>query len=139
MFRGRTSVYWKRRAGIRHGRKLAARLQRAELRPADKPGIVQIYLIVFQFGIARQRTCGSTGLRENQLSGCRIPFEGVRRTHIIIHAALGQHAELVGTALLDDFEIRMLKAQPIDVLLRLGRLVRTRDGHAQMVVVRLPP
>ena len=55
----------------------------------------------------------------------------MRRADIIVDPAFGQHAELVGAALLDDLQIGMFGPEAGDVFGRLGSLVRTRHGHAR--------
>ena len=80
----------------------AARSERAELRPAVEPRIVQVHLVVAQHPVVGQRPRRAARFRKDQLPGRRIPFIGVGRAHVIVDPTLGQQAELVRTPLLDN-------------------------------------
>ena len=118
--------------------RLAKHLYLRELRPADEPRIAEVLLVVEQLPAVGKRAGAAAGLGENQLPRRRVPLVGVRRADVVVDAAFGQQAEFVGTALLDDLQIGVPLAKAGDMLTGLGRLVRTRKGHARMVVAPLP-
>ena len=78
--------------------------------------IVQRDLVVLQSRAPVERFDDPARFAENDLSGGRIPFVGVRRADVNFDGTFGQQAEFERTALLDDLDV--YKRQAIAIYIK---------------------